>query len=100
MLTKSKNKVRWFIILFLLITTLVGDIFLSQRIENHTIVLREHIKSVTENQRYERYKGYNQINEIKSDYTGYRVYTFATTLFVVFCLVVCERRQREYHDAK
>lgn len=97
---RSKNKVRYFIISFLILKVLAGDIFLSERIESHTTALREYVKQLTDDERKTRYIVYKDINEIKSDYTGYRVYTFTTTLFIVFCLLVCERRQEEKDNAK
>ena len=89
-----------FIISFIILKVLAGDIFLSERIESHTTVLREYVKQLTDDDRKTRYIAYKDINEIKSDYTGYRVYTFTTTLFVIFCLLVCERRQEEEDKEK
>lgn len=97
---RSKNKVRYFVISFLILSVLAGNIFLTQRVESHILLQRENIRSVTDTQREERYKIYKDISEVKSVLTGYTVYSFSTTLFVVFCLLVCEQRNRKIDDTE
>ena len=97
---RERNKVRYFVISFLILSVLAGNIFLTQRVESHILLQRENIKAVTDTQREERYKIYKDVSGVKSVLTGFTVYSFSTTLFVVFCLLVCEQRNRKINDTK
>lgn len=97
---RERNKVRYFVISFLILSVLAGNIFLTQRVESHILLQRENIKAVTDTQREERYKIYKDVSGVKSVLTGFTVYSFSTTLFVVFCLLVCEQRNRKIYDTK
>lgn len=97
---RERNKVRYFVISFLILSVLAGNIFLTQRVESHIFLQRENIKLATDTQREERYKIYKDISEVKSVLTGYTVYSFLTTLLVVFCLLVCEQRNRKIDDTE
>lgn len=90
---------RYFLVVFLLLSTILSNVYLSNSIENHILEQRETIKSLTENNEKLRYEIYSEIKETKGDFTGFTVFQFSSTFFVAFCLLVCEKRRRRNNEA-
>lgn len=86
---------RYPLAVFLLLSTILSNVYLSNSIENHILQQRETIKSLTKNNEKLRYKIYGETKETKGDLTGFTVFQFSSTFFVVFCLLVCERRRKK-----
>lgn len=89
---------RYFLVVFLLLSTILSNVYLSNSIENHIAEQREIIKSLTENNEKLRYKVYSEIKGTKGNFTGFTVFQFSSTFFVAFCLLVCEKRRRRNNE--
>lgn len=89
---------RYFLVVFLLLSTIIGNVYLSNSIENHVYNQRNIIANLTELQKNQRYKNYKEIAKVETDFRGYTVFQFSSTFFVAFCLLVCEKRRRKNNE--
>lgn len=86
---------RYFIVAFLLVSTLLSNIFLLHFVDMHSLEQQAYIKSMTNIGDSERHKGYKQTKELKEYYKTYTVYTFLSTLTIAILLLNCESRRRK-----
>lgn len=86
-----KYKFRVLASLFLLVTALIGNSYLSININTHIENQRQVVKNLTEDDKKTRYKVYKDGNDLKSVFKIYTAFSFISILLVVIMLLICDK---------
>lgn len=86
-----KYKFRVLASLFLLITALIGNSYLSININTHIENQRQVIKNLTEDDKKTRYKVYKDGNDLRSVLKIYTAFSFISILLVATMLLICDK---------
>lgn len=86
-----KYKFRVLASIFLLITAIIGNSYLSLNINTHIENQREVIKNLTEDDKKTRYKVYKDGKDLKSVLKVYTVFSFSSILLIVVLLLLCDK---------
>lgn len=95
-----KYKYRILASIFLLITTVIGNSYLSLNINTHVENQRQVIKSLTEDDKKTRYKVYKDGNDLKSVLKIYTVFSFGSILLIVVLLLLCDKTLKRLPNDK
>lgn len=75
---------KYFIVSFLLISTIIGNLYLGFAVDNH---IHSHINLNT----------HLKVDEVYQSFKNFTIYTFITVLLTALMMLVCEKR-REKRD--
>lgn len=86
-----KYKFRVLASIFLIVTAIIGNSYLSININTHIENQREVIKNLTEDDKKTRYKAYKDGRDLRSVFKIYTAFSFTAILLVVVMLLICDK---------